>query len=182
MQYNWITQATNLAEVFLGQSYRFSGDQNFAAETGAQTNFSDFVGRTILQPIPELQLSYRFRFDSTSLQARSSSVTTRFGVPEFNVQVNYLFREDSRLVEDEIEDREELQIAVQSQLTDQLRVRLSNLRDLEDDQNLRTRLDLTYEDECVVIRLIGERTEFEDREIEPDNSVRVQFKLKFAGL
>ena len=182
LQYNWIRQANNLAEVFLGQSYRFSGDQNFAAETGAQTDFSDLVGRAILQPIPELQLSYRFRFDSTSLQARSSSVLTRFGVPEFNVQVNYLFREDSRLVEDEIEDREELQIAVQSQLTDELRVRLSNLRDLEDDQNLRTRLDLTYEDECVVIRLIGERTEFEDREIEPDNSVRVQFKLKFSGL
>ncbi len=182
LQYNWLSQARSLSEVFLGQSYRFSGDQNFAEETGAQTDFSDLVGRVVLQPIPEFQFSYRFRFDSTSLQARSSSVFTRFGVPEFNVQVNYLFREDSRLVEDETEDREELQIAVQSQLTDQLKVRLSNLRDLEDDQNLRTRLDLTYEDECVVVRLIGERTEFEDREIEPDNSVRVQFKLKFSGL
>ena len=158
------------------------GDQNFSEDSGVQTNFSDFVGRVVLQPIPEFQTSYRFRFDSTSLQARSSSILTRFGVPEFNVQVNYLFLADSRLVENETEDREELQIAVQSQLTDTLRVRLSNLRNLEDDQNLRTRLDLTYEDECIAVRLIGERTEFEDREIEPDNSVRVQFKLKFSGL
>lgn len=182
LKYNWIAQASNLAEVFLGQSYRFSGDQNFSEDSGVQTNFSDFVGRVVLQPLPEFQTSYRFRFDSTSLQARSSSILTRFGVPEFNVQVNYLFLADSRLVENEVEDREELQIAVQSQLTDTLTVRLSNLRDLEDDQNLRTRLDLTYEDECIAIRLIGERTEFEDREIEPDNSVRVQFKLKFSGL
>ncbi len=182
LRYNWITPTNAFSEVFLGQSYRFSGDQRFADETGVTKNFSDFVGRVELKPIPELELSYRFRFDSTSLQARSSRVFTRFGVEAFNAEVSYLFREDSRLIEDVLEDREELRIALQSQLTDEIKVRLSNLRDLEDDRNLETRVDLTYEDECFVIRFVGERRKFEDRQIDSDTSFRVQVKLKFSAL
>ena len=181
-QYSWITNTGSFSEVFLGQSYRFSGDQRFADETGVTKNFSDFVGRVEFKPIPELEFSYRFRFDSTSLQARSSRVFTRFGVDAFSAEFSYLFREDSRLFQDALEDREELGITLKSQLTDEISVKVNNLRNLEDDQNLQTRVDLTYEDECFLIRLVGERREFEDRQIDSDNSLRVQVKLKFSSL
>ncbi len=52
--------------VFVGQQYRTNADPALRTGSGADTRFSDFVGRVIAIPHEWFQTSHRFQFDSTN--------------------------------------------------------------------------------------------------------------------
>lgn len=175
-----LTSNERASEVFVGQSYRFSDDDTFSEGSGLADNLSDYVGRVSITPVEDVDLLYRFRLDQENLKAQRSELDLRFGPPLLNLNVNYLFLNNVDEV-DEFADREELTLRLGSQLSEYWSGFVSYRRDLETENSLEGRLGLTYHDECFLIQAVAERTFFEDRDIEPEDSFTVRVVFKHLG-
>ena len=168
------------SEAFVGQSYALKENDDFSENSGLADHFSDYVGRVRVNPISEIDLSYRFRIDDEDLEARRNEVALRIGPPLLNFRVNYLFLDNTSEV-DEFGDREEVTFRVDSQLSQYWSTFASHRRDVQEKSSLETRFGLTYQDECFLIEGIAERTFFTDRDIEPEDTFAVRFVFKHLG-
>ncbi len=168
------------SEAFIGQSYALKENDEFSENSGLSDHFSDFVGRVRISPIEEIDLLYRFRVDDEDFEARRNELDLRVGPRLLNFGVNYLFLSDTNEV-DEFDDREELTVRVNSQLSEYWSAFASHRRDLEEKSSLETRIGLTYQDECFLIEGIVERTFFNDRDLEPEDTFAVRFVFKHLG-
>ena len=173
--------STGEAGAFIGQSFRFSENNDaFAEDSGLQDNQSDIVGRVLLRPFEHVDLLYRFRFDKDDLDSNRSEVDLSIGPPALKLDLSYFFIEQDT-DENEFGDREELSFRVSSRISEHWTVGARHRRDLIDNNSLETGFSLTYEDECFVIEGVAERTFFDDREIEADDSIFIRVGLKHLG-
>ena len=81
----------------------------------------------------------------------------------------------------EFGDREEIFLRLNSQINENWSAFISHRRDLTADDDLVSRIGVTYQDECFLISLVGERSFFNDREIESEDAVFVQVSFKHLG-
>ena len=170
------------AEAFFGQSLQIiePNQDIFPKDSGVGENFSDFVGRAQISPVEEFDLIYRFRIDDSSLSARRNEIEARAGVPAFNFNMGYLFA-DNQQTSDNFGKREEINIGARSQLTNDWSVFGSHRRDLDRGKALSWSAGVAYNDECFTIEGVFRRKFFDDREIEPDDSVFVRIVFKHLG-
>ncbi len=168
------------AEVFLGQSFRLAEADVFNDRTGVRDNFSDIVGRTVIRPIEDLDLSWRFRLDSDDFVVRRNEVVLDTGPEALNVQLGYSFI-DGGVQADFPDDRHELIGQINSQFTEYWSGFVQHRHDLEKGRELATSVGLTYENECCTVATIYERSNYDDREIEPDESIFFQVSFKHLG-
>ncbi len=169
--------------VFIGQSWRPIKDDVFGPGTGLQDHFSDIVGHLQISPASWLDASYRFRISEEDLNFTRHEVSLYAGVPELNLQLNYLFSDKVLSSDDSsvVTDREEIYARLSSQFTDHWSVFVSHRHDLEENLSLTTRAGIQYKDECFTFEGVYERTNFRDREIEPDNAFFVRIVLRNLG-
>ncbi len=165
---------------FVGQSFRLEKDDAFVAGSGLEDNFSDIVGRLRLQPHQDIDLSYRFRFDKDDFASQRNEIDLSVGPPALSIGLAYTFI-DNEVGTDDFEDREEITLRASSQLNGNWAAFASHKRNLQSNDSLSTSLGLTYQDECLVFQLVARRTFFEDREIEPEDSVLVRLVFKNLG-
>jgi len=169
------------AGFFIGQSYRLSQETDlFLENSGVRNKLSDVVGRVDLRPARYFDLLYRFRFDKDSFAPRRNEVDLKLGPPALNLDLDYFFI-DSATGTSNLEDREELNLRLTSRVNENWSGFVANRRDLERGDTLSTSLGLTYQDECFLIEVVGQRRFFSDREIDHDNSIFVQVKFKTLG-
>lgn len=179
--FKWsLFQGVGSSEAFIGQSYAFKENDDFSENSGLADHFSDFVGRVRINPIDEIDLLYRFRVDDEDFEARRNELSLTVGPPLLRLGVNYLFLGDTSEV-DEFDDREEVTVTVSSQLSQYWSAFASHRRDIEEENSLETRIGLTYQDECFLIEGIVERTFFNDRDLEPEDTFAVRFVFKHLG-
>lgn len=179
--FKWnLFQGAGSSEAFIGQSYAFRENDDFSENSGLADHFSDFVGRVRISPIDEIDLLYRFRVDDEDFEARRNELNLTVGPPLLRLGVNYLFLSDTNEV-DEFDDREEVTVRVSSQLSQYWSAFASHRRDIEEQSSLETRIGLTYQDECFLIEGIVERTFFNDRDLEPDDTFAIRFVFKHLG-
>ena len=182
--FNWRgdfgTEST--AEAFVGQSYQIVDANNeiFPENAGVGDGVSDFVGRVQLSPLDEFDLLYRFRLDDQNLQPRRHEIGAQFGVPAFEMDLGYLFV-DNQATSEDFDDREEININAQSQLTNTWNIFGSFRRDLDAQRTLSWSIGMGYEDECFTVEGVFRRRFFDDREIDPENTFTVQFVFKHLG-
>ncbi len=169
------------AGAFIGQSFRLKENRDvFAEGSGLEDKLSDIVGRVQVQPIEHLDLLYRFRLDKDDLTAERSEFDIVIGPPALKLDLSYFFiNGDSG--SDEFGDREELRFGIRSRLTENWSVGFSHRRDLIEDQALRSAISLAYQDECFLIEGVAQRSEFRDRDLEPDDSIFVRVVFKYLG-
>ena len=165
----------------IGQSFRPKTDDTFAQRTGMEDNFSDVVGRVIVSPDPNLDFLYRARWDKDNFAIRRNEIRMHAGPPVLRVDIGYAFF--GFPMESGFAPREEAQTSVAAQLTRYWAFRASAIRDLNDDSGgmRAATLDLTYEDECFIISIIGARTFYTDREIQPADTIFLRFTFKTLG-
>jgi LPS-assembly protein len=170
------------ADAFFGQSFQIiePNQDIFPDNSGVGKNFSDFVGRVQITPFQEFDIMYRFRLDDANLKARRNEVETRFGVPAFNVKLGYLFA-DNQKISEEFGKREELNFSAGSQLTNNWSISGSHRRNLERDRALSWSVGLAYNDECFTFEGVFQRKFFDDREIEPEDSILFRISFKHLG-
>lgn len=168
------------AEAFLGHSLRLDEAEVFNEKSGVRDNVSDFVGSTVIRPVEDLNLAWRFRVDSGSLALRRNEVALDIGPEALNAQFGYSFV-DGGVQEDFPDDRHELIGRVNSQFTEYWSGFVQHRLDIEKGRELATSVGLTYENECCTVAAIYERTNYDDREIEPDQSIFFQVSFKHLG-
>ena len=145
-----------------------------------ERHLSDLVGRVESRPNKYLNLLYRFRFASDSLDFKRNEIGFSFGTKALHLSGNYLFIE-SDAGEVAFRDREELSFAISSQIQDNWSVAARSQRDLGDNGGtLFTGVSLTYEDECFKFSTNAKRSFTRNAELEPSDDI--SFRLTFKNL
>ncbi|MHA1151076.1 MAG: LPS-assembly protein LptD [Alphaproteobacteria bacterium] len=168
------------ASAFVGQSYRLHNDSVFEEGSGVEDKLSDIVGRVEIKPTYALDLRYRFRIDKDDFSARRNEFDLRIGPPALSLDLGYVFI-DPDAQADEFGGREELAWLLHSRLSKYWSAFGGIRVDIEEDETREARIGLTYDDECFRIQAVGRRSFFSDREIEPEDSVYVNFVFKHLG-
>ena len=166
-------------EVLVGQSYRPRKDQTFGQNTGLEDNVSDFVGKVLIQPGDHLDLHYRTRIDKDSFDARRHEIRFSAGIPAFRVATNYLFVD--AVSGSEFVGREETNLSIGSKINKHWKTNFSAVRDEAAGETRSMGLNLIYEDECLVFKAEASRQFFQDRELEPENSLFFTLTFKTLG-
>ncbi|MCP5368117.1 MAG: LPS-assembly protein LptD [Hyphomicrobiales bacterium] len=165
---------------FLGQSYRFKEDDTFAEGSGLEQKFSDLVGVVGISPDDHLHLFYRTRLDKENFTPNRNEVQLNAGVPLLRVSANYVYFEPAR--GSEFSGREEISYAVSSQMNRYWRAQVFGTRDLTAGGGQRLFGGrLIYEDECLTLALVARRTFFQDRDLQPNDSVTLRVEFKTLG-
>lgn len=165
---------------FIGQSYRFKKDPGFGIGSGLEDHFSDYVANIHISPGSYLDVFYRTRISQDNFEFRRNEVQLNTGKPMLRFNANYLFFEEQE--NSELEGREEFNAGVSSQITKFWRANFSGTRDLTANGGLRRlAFGITYEDECLVFETLGRREFFQDRDLEPTDSINFRVVLKTLG-
>ena len=169
------------SELFLGQSLRLSGSEDFARDTGLRNTMSDLVGRLRINPGQYLDLVYRFRLHPSNFRAQRNEVTTFAGVPALNASASYLlFKSDEPGTE--IPSREEMAFTVRSGVTKQWTIFGGGRWNLGDDAgNLNWQVGGRFANECCSLRLTLGQSFTRDRDIRPSTNFLFQLGLKHLG-
>jgi LPS-assembly protein len=165
--------------VLVGQSWRPKIDDTFATGSGLEDNFSDVVARINVNPGKHLDVSYRTRFSHDSLAPNRNEISLKTGVPALTVNANYVFLDHQ--TDSEFTGREELNYSINSKINRFWRAGFSGVRDMAANEFRSAGLQLIYEDECVTLTTNATRTFFEDRDIEPTDSITFRLLLKTLG-
>ena len=178
---------SGFSSFFIGQSYRFSEDNDFGSDTGLDEHFSDIVGRVEISPTKYINTLYRFRLDKDDLAPRRNEVQASLGVPRFRLNVNYLSIDQQNLndivdPEDAFRDREEITLGFSSQATERWRFGADTRRDLTTGGgSLRHSAFLDYEDECFLFQVDYSRTFTQDRDVRPSDTILFRVVFKTLG-
>ncbi len=166
---------------FLGQSFRFRTDSDFAFGSGLEDNLSDLVGKLQISPGPYLDFLYRFRFDPDNFRAARSEVTLAAGPPNLRLGINYLFVGEEAGT-GEFGDREEISGNLFYRLNRNWSAAADIRQDLTADGGiLSSSFGITYQDECFLINTAFRRSFTRDRDLEPSDTVFVQLVFKHLG-
>lgn len=168
------------ASLFLGQSYRFTGDDEFPETSGLEDDWSDFVGRLTLAPSPALNLDYRFRFDHETLEARRQEVSLSGGVPALRGSLSYLYL-DGISSSGRPERREEVSASVRSRLSEYWSAVAQSKYDLAADEARTIGAGLIYSDECLTFGARWVRDLTADRDDESGDTIYFTIVLRNLG-
>ena len=163
---------------FIGQSYRFSEDQNLNDQNLIEEDFSDIVGRLEVQPNRYANILYRFAFaPDKAFEPRRNEVTFGLGPVAYRLTGSYSYVGATP----QFDEREELTLALDTQITDHWSMRLTTQQDLAAGQSLRHSGLLRYQDECIIFDIQGTRSFFRDEDVEPSDSILFRIRFKNLG-
>jgi LPS-assembly protein len=167
------------AQAFLGQSYSLYRDNTFGEGTGLEDNQSDIVMALDLVPVPWFDLLYRNRLDHETLAVRRNELTARVGSDLARLRATYA-RYDGQ-PENDLPASEQIEYAVDTQLTRFWRSRVFGITDIRADSQREVGLRVIYEDECFLFSTELARENFKDKDVEPSNVVFFRLGFKTLG-
>ncbi len=163
---------------FIGQSYQFSENTDFAIGSGLNDNRSDIVGRLTISPNKFLDLVYKTRLDADNFDSKRIEISAAYGPRALRVSGDYIFFEESA----EFPEREEIFAAVTSDITDQWSARVDTRRDLTDDGGtLSWGASLRYNCDCLDFTIDYRRTFTRDRDVEPEDKFTIRAEFRTLG-
>lgn len=166
---------------FIGQTYRFSNDEELSTNNNINQGFSDIVGRVDVKPHDYIDLLYRFRLDHETFRPRRNEFAFTVGPKAFQVSGDYTFV-DNGTGGGSASRREEIKASISSQITQFWSFRGSTHRDLTaSGGSLSHSMSLRYEDECFTFDVTGARSFFRDADIRPSGSLLFKFIFKHLG-
>ena len=176
------------SSLLFGQSYQFYGHGPFEVGSGLEDDLSDYVGRVHVSPNDQFDFLLRFRLDKDDFSPRRSEIGMRYQHPRFSILADYVLLDDGTNSDDIAGDttfleREQLDISGSVRLSDFWSANGRIVQDFSDDANrtLIASTGLVYADECFTFGLVYERSELEDDDIEPEQTVMLQIAFKHLG-
>lgn len=164
----------------VGQSFQIAGRNSFGADTGLETNSSDYVGELYIQPTSNILMTARVRLDDEDFSVKRNELGISGAYDRISGVVSYTKLAAAPAFGE---------VAASEVINASARVRLNKnwtafgniYYDFESGFRLQDGVGLSYEDECFVLSLAYSETFTEDRDIEPEKSLFVQFTLKTIG-
>jgi len=169
------------ASLFLGQQYRFDENPDLPRDIGIDDDFSDVVGRLIIQPRSWFDIDWRFRADPDDWDLRRSEISATVRSPRLFVSGNYTFVDEVEGTTSRQPGREELKINATSPLSRYWTATGSLTRDLAVDQNRLVTAGLTYQDECFTFSALVEQDLTVDRDRESGTSIFLRIAFRNLG-
>ena len=164
---------------FIGQSHKFTTDNDLEQETGLENGTSDIVGRIDLRPSRYIDTFYRFRFNQDDREFNRSELGAAFGTSAFRIATEYTFLREGEI--DDVAQLDELTLRFNMRWDDHWRMRLLTRQDLTGDtEPLEHAAALTYEDECFIFDARFRRTFTSSADV--DEVDEVIFRLTFKTL
>jgi len=180
VRYSLYATPIGRVNALVGQSYRVKSDDTFASGTGLDDNFSDVVTGIGLAPTTWFNLGYRARWDKDDFEARRNEVALLAGPRALQFSLAYSFFD--RQGDGNIRAREEIRYGLSTQLTETWRWRASVIDDLATGGGLRSfGTGFNYEDECFIFDISYVRQHYQDRDLEPGDTVLMSIGFKTLG-
>ncbi len=88
---SWLFPNGQKIDGLVGQSYRMDTDPYYTAKSGLRGTVSDIVARQTVQPIPQIDLTMRERFDHDTGQTHFADFTTTVGNELLKVNAGYIY-------------------------------------------------------------------------------------------
>ncbi len=164
---------------FLGQSYRLHQDNTFAKNSGLEDNFSDIVAKIEIAPNSYFDLFYRTRIAKENGDFKRNEVALGIGVPLLRLSTQYQFFDKQR--DSEFEGREDITVALSSQMNRNWRGSMDVRHDIADNQTRSFGSSLIYEDECLLFTTNFSRTFYKDRDLNPTDTILFVVSFKTLG-
>jgi len=152
LRWNSYGDVLGRTSAFLAQTYEVSQNSSFVKnlDNTEKSHFSNLVGRINAQPNPYLNLTYRFRLDRKTLDAKYSELGGSIGPKLLKFSASYIFLQGNTHYNQLYSERKELYASISSELTQHWSVSFYNLQDLT--PNSRGSLEhggsIIYDDEC----------------------------------
>ncbi|MBL4693228.1 MAG: LPS-assembly protein LptD [Magnetovibrio sp.] len=168
------------SSIMLGQSYRMKKDDTFKVGSGLENNFSDYVGKIQVSPSENFNLLYRTRLDKDTWAFRRNEIAVSGTSGWLNYGANHVFFDTQQ--GSEFAGRKELSYYVGAKLTNDWSGRFSGVRDLTQTGGQRSsNLSFTYDNECLTFETTIGRTFYQDREVQPNDSIMFRVVFKTLG-
>ncbi|GGB50677.1 LPS-assembly protein LptD [Tistrella bauzanensis] len=167
----------------IGQSLRARADDTFSPGSGLDDKVSDYVGRVVVTPDPNLNLYYRFRFDKDTLEPRRTDLGASWIVQQASFDLSYiLLQADEELSPEDADDREEVYFSAGYDISDDFKVFGSLRRDLENERSIDHGVGVAVDfDNCLYIVSEVRRSFSRDRDVQPSTDVLVRVVLRTLG-
>lgn len=186
LQYTIQAYSGGYMRAIVGQSYHLDGDNAYELDSNSQINQSglgkdqsDFVAGLYLEPNSNLTFVAQSRFNDDDLELNRQDIYSRFVFGPLTGRLNYAYLrgEANGLMNDE----QEILAAANLKLTKYWSLFGGMRYDLEQDQAISDFVGLAYSDECFSLSVSYNESFIDDRDVDPDQSVRVYFTLKHLG-
>ncbi len=182
VQWSLYDRKNRSLSALFGQSYRFSGDDEFDDIVGLKSNFSDYVGRMKID-YENLSLAYRFRLDENTWEAKKNEISLSGRGGPLRLGMNYTQLKAIRLANTFYNEREEILLYGSSKLTQKWNISGFYRYNLakKDKGPTEYGVVLQYDNDCTAIEFDLNRSFTKDRDYEGDTSFVVRFILKTLG-
>ncbi len=181
---SYIGDSGRQGELFFGQSYRLSDDNNpFPNGSGLEHDRSDLVGRLRYQGSGGSTFEYGTRLDDETLAANRHDVTMNLIQDPITLAASYFYLAPLE-GNDLLEKQEQIQIAPTLQISDEWYLRNSVRYDLSGDQDERGlqifNVGLDYIGDCMTFSTTLERNNLD--EASGTSETEIFFRLGFKNL
>lgn len=186
IQYTIQSDAGGYLRAVFGQSYHLDGDNAYALDTdtvikqsGLAKDESDYVAGVYFEPNKNLTLIAQSRLDEDNFDINRQDLYARFVTGPLSSRVNYAYLRANE--NGYAFDEQEILAASSLRLTQYWSVFGGIRYDLEEDFTLSDYVGVKYSDECFSLAVSYNESYIDDRDVDPDKSVKVFFTLKHLG-
>ena len=162
-----------------GRRWRAREDDAFDVGSNLNGKSSDWVGSASFNLGRSLTLSSRVRLDDEDLALNRLDLRMSTSISRFRAVGQY-YKIDERISPNGVPD-EGIFVRGEVQVTDNYSVIFGQLRDVDDNRNVRQELGVAYSDDCSRFELIYSRSELRDRTLGPSENIQFRFTLKSLG-
>ena len=163
-----------------GQSYHLAGRNSHGADSGLESDDSDYVGALFLQINENLLLTSRFRLDEDKFDIQRNEFGLDYNRGPLQMSVNYSDL-DKAPAFGRPSNQEEIWGQGALRLSEEWTVYAGMRYNVELDKRISDFIGFGYENECFGLRIHYREAFVKDRDIDPDRSVSLRFELKTIG-
>lgn len=167
--------------VLLGQSYQINNNNAFLQGANIDHQLTNVVGAVDVAPNDLFDAVYRFQVDAHNGAMRRQEVGLFGGPPAFRIGINYAFLNGNINDGSTLGTQQEFYGVLNSRINDNWSIFASGRKDLQTGLTLEYGGGITYQNDCISLKLIGLRTNYTATDVTPDTSVAIIIGFKNLG-
>lgn len=178
------------ADALFGEVFRLRKSNVFSG-TGLENKRSDYVGRITILPNAWLDVTHRFQLDKSDFSFRRNEIWLGLGPQYAHLNLAYIRLARSLVESVDTEDaladpallgRKQLNLDGRLQVFHNWILTAGTRRDLtRGGSSLENMFGLLFHNDCIEVGLLFHRDNTRDRDVKPNTSVRVRFRLLNLG-
>ena len=169
-------------DVFGGESYNFTRNNAFPAQSGLNTQASDYVGRVDFAPVDWFNANYGFRLAQSDLAPQRQDALVSFGAPIFRPSIRYIEAYETNLATNLVDQVKQVTFNFSSNFAKYWTLTGSHVQAFDPQPGPRsTGVSLNYVDECVAFGITVNHNDTSGGTISSGTSAVFHLFLKNIG-